>query len=208
MTADSIPDPSEGADEQVESFGVSRRNVLKMGVVAAAVAGVGSVGLRTAEAATLAAPGVNGIPDEQGTPKKDKAARFRVDIPDCPNASANVVSVAVEDLTIDERELTKGADWDYRVYGPGDAHYGSVTIRCRVGKEDNKELYAWWLACSQGKNIRKNISVDVEASDSSEVRRFNLFECFPTRWDAADYSPSSNVACETIVCKMGRVELA
>jgi len=40
------------------------------------------------------------------------------------------------------------------------------------------------------------------------VRRYNLMECFPIRYDPGDYSPSSTVAVETIVCKMGRVELA
>ena len=43
--------------------------------------------------------------------------------------------------------------------------------------------------------------------DGSEARRFNALECFPTKWDSGDFSPSSTVACETIICKMGRVEL-
>ena len=135
------------------------------------------------------------------------AGKFRVDIEGCPIASANVESITIEDLVIDEREMTTGADWDYRVYGPGDAHYGSVTIRSRVGK-DSRELYQWWLDTSRGQNIRKSISVICLKRDGTEARRFNCLETYPTRWDSGDYSPSSNVACETIVCKMGRVELA
>jgi phage tail-like protein len=134
------------------------------------------------------------------------AGKFKLDIEGCPVSSANVESITMEDLLIDEREMTTGADWDYRVYGPGDAHYGSITIKARVGK-DSKELYQWWLDCSRGSNIRKSISVICLKRDGSEARRFNALECFPTRWDAGDYSPSSNVACETIVAKMGRVEL-
>jgi phage tail-like protein len=134
------------------------------------------------------------------------AGKFKLDIEGCPVASANVESITMEDLLIDEREMTTGADWDYRVYGPGDAHYGSMTIKARVGK-DSKELYQWWLDCSRGQNIRKSISVICLKRDGSEARRFNALEVFPTRWDAGDYSPSSNVACETIVAKMGRVEL-
>lgn len=135
------------------------------------------------------------------------AGKFKIEIVGAPVASANVESITVEDLSIDERELTTGADWDYRVYGPGDAHFGSITIRSRVGKS-SKELYQWWLDCSKGKNIRKNISVICLKRDGSEARRFNVFDAFPTRWDAGDYSPSSNVACETVVCKMQRMELA
>jgi phage tail-like protein len=134
------------------------------------------------------------------------AGKFKIDIEGCKTASDNVESITVEDLVIDEREMTTGADWDYRVYGPGDAHYGSITVRSRVGKS-SAELYQWWLDCSQGKNIRKSISVIALKRDGSEARRWNIFEAFPTRWDPGEYSPSSNVACETIVAKMQRVEL-
>jgi phage tail-like protein len=134
------------------------------------------------------------------------AGKFKVDIAGCPVASANVESINVEDLSIDVREMTTGADWDYRVYGPGDAHYGSVTIKSRVGA-NSKELYQWWLDCSRGSNIRKNISVIHLKRDQTEARRFNLIECFPTKWDGGDYSPSSNVACEGVTCKIGKVEL-
>ena len=135
------------------------------------------------------------------------AGKFKLDIQNAPVANANVESITMEDLTIDVREMTTGADWDYRVYGPGDAHYGSITVRSRVGA-NSTELYQWWLDCSRGQNVRKQISVICLKRDGSESRRFNCFECFPTRWDAADFSPSSNIACETIVANMGYVELA
>lgn len=134
------------------------------------------------------------------------AGKFKIDIQGCATASANVESITMEDLVIDEREMTTGADWDYRVSGPGDAHFGSITIRARVGKSST-ELYQWWLDCSQGKNIRKSISVIALKRDGTEARRWNALECFPTRWDPGEYSPSSNVACETVVCKMQMVEL-
>lgn len=134
------------------------------------------------------------------------AGKFAIDIQGCGTASANVESITMEDLVIDERELSTGADWDYRVFGPGDAHFGSITIRSRVGKSST-ELYQWWLDCSKGQNIRKLISVIAKKRDGSEARRWNIQDAFPTRWDPGEYSPSSNVACETIVAKMQRVEL-
>ena len=132
--------------------------------------------------------------------------KLKIEIDGCPVANANVESITVEDLVIDEREMTTGADWDYRVYGPGDAHFGSITIRARMGM-NSKELYQWWYDCSVGKNIRKNIAVICLKRDGAEARRFNIFDGFPTKWDAGDYSPSSNVASETIVIKMQRLEL-
>ncbi len=53
---------------------------------------------------------------------------------------------------------------------------------------------------------------DDDGIPTVEYRRWNaglqLFDAFPTRWDPGEYSPSSIVAIETIVCKMGRIELA
>ena len=84
------------------------------------------------------------------------AGKFKIDIVGCPIASANVESITVEDLVIDEREMTPRDDPEYRVYGPGDAHYGSITIQSRVGK-DSRELYEWWLDTSRGKEDRRDI---------------------------------------------------
>lgn len=122
---------------------------------------------------------------------QSSGSRFKVDIQGCPVSSANVESIVVEDLVIDEREMTTGADWDYRVSGPGDAHFGSITIRARVTNRKD-ELHQWWLDCSQGKNIRKSISVVCLKRDGEFAREWNFHDAFPVRWDAGDYSPSSN----------------
>lgn len=135
------------------------------------------------------------------------AGKFSIEIDGCPTASANIHSISMEDLTVDVREVTSGKDWDYRKYGPGDCHYGHMTIRSRVG-QDSKELYEWWMAASIGSSIRKNISVVLLKRDGSEARRFNCFDCFPVTYDPGEYSPTSNVAVETVVVNMGRVELA
>lgn len=193
---------------------LSRRDFLKAGAAAGVMVGVASLHLGPVNGAfAQGAPGKTppaasrGVNENSYEVLENGAGKFKVDIQGCPVASANVESITVEDLVIDEREMTTGADWDYRVYGPGDAHYGTITIRARVGKSRN-ELYQWWLDNSQGKNIRKSITVVLLDRSGNEARRFNIFDAFPTRWDPGEYSPSSSVACETVVCKMGRVELA
>jgi phage tail-like protein len=135
------------------------------------------------------------------------AGKFTIDIPGCGVASANIQSITIEDLVIDERETTSGMNWDYRVYAPGDAHYGSITIQCKVGK-NSKELYNWWHECSIGNGVRKNITVHALDRAKKPARSWNIFDAFPTRWDSSELSPSSNTSVETLVCKMGRVELA
>jgi phage tail-like protein len=193
--------------------GVSRRDFLKYGAMAGAAVGVAALhlsnsGARPAEAASLVeAPGDAPAPAKLTAQQRRANLAFEVDIEGLPETSANVDSVQVEDLTIDVRETTTGADWDYRTYAPGDAHFGKATFKSRVGK-NSKELLQWVQEASVGKNVRKNISIIIKDNRGSELRRYNLMECFPIKYDPGDYSPSSNVAVESITVKIGRVELA
>jgi hypothetical protein len=59
------------------------------------------------------------------------------------------------------REMTTGMDVEYRLYGPGQAHWGSAkfTSACTLG--GSKELQSWWAEAAKGKNIRKNITVNL-----------------------------------------------
>lgn len=139
------------------------------------------------------------------------AGKFRVEIEGAPTASANASAVTMDDLVIDERtaidlrEMTTGADWDYRVYGPGDAHYGSITIRSRVGK-DSKELYQWWLDTSRGKNIRKSISVIALKRDGAEARRWTFTGCEPVRYAPHVLDGSEAISTEEMTARCQAVE--
>jgi phage tail-like protein len=131
------------------------------------------------------------------------AGKFRVDLDGVPMRAVDAVSM--EDLTIDIREDQADQRDEYRAYGPGDAHYGSVTIRSRVGK-DSKELYQWWLDTSQGKNIRKSISVSLLNRAGEDARRYNFLECFPTTY--RPFTELPGVAMEEIVARCEGVEFA
>jgi phage tail-like protein len=130
---------------------------------------------------------------------------FAIEIEGAPVASANVESITMEDLVIDEREMTTGADWDYRVYGPGDAHYGSITIRSLAA--DDTELYDWWAEAAQGKNIRKSISVIALKRDGSEARRYNYHDCFPVRYMPHSLDQVGQKATEGIIARCGALTL-
>ncbi|MBM3949485.1 MAG: twin-arginine translocation signal domain-containing protein [SAR202 cluster bacterium] len=105
--------------------GVSRRDFLKYGAMAGA--------------AFAEAPQDAPAPAKPAAQQRRANLAFEVDIEGLPETSANIDSIHVEDLTIDVREMTTGADWDYRQYAPGDAHYSNATFRSRVGK-NSKEL--------------------------------------------------------------------
>lgn len=130
------------------------------------------------------------------------AGRFKVEIDGLPATSAKVHTVTMEDLAIDVREMTTGADWDYRVYGPAATHWGNITIASRTDG-GSRELQQWWNDAAQGKNIRKSISVILLRRDGSEARTYNLMECFPTAY--TPFSFDGSTAVETMVLSCGRI---
>ena len=115
-----------------------------------------------------------------------------------------VLALAPADYPVDLVSARRG---NYRLYGPGAPHFGNARISVVPGSEDAKELQAWWMEASKGKNIRKNISVRLYTSDRTAGRGYNLIDCFPTRWDPGEYSPSSNARTETLTVKIGRIEM-
>lgn len=133
------------------------------------------------------------------------AGKFAIEIDGAPLSSANVESITMEDLVIDEREMTTGVDWDYRVYGPGDAHYGSISIRSRAS--ESTELFDWWAKAAQGQISRKNISVVALKRDGGEARRYNYLECFPVKYMPHSLDQPGAEATEGILVRCGGVTL-
>ena len=129
-----------------------------------------------------------------------------VDIPGAPEAGSNILDIALDELSIDAREMTTGADWDYRIYAPGDAHYGNATFTRSRTPGTPSQLQRWFEECSKGKNIRKNITVTLFKSDKPGQRTYNLMDCFPTQWSSVAFDTSSSVQTETIRVKVGRIE--
>lgn len=131
---------------------------------------------------------------------------FSVDIPGCTDASKNIREIHIDELNIDAREMTTGLDVEYRLYGPGQAHWGSASFTSAVTLGASKELQAWFNDAAHGKNIRKNITVTLFKSDKSPGRSYNLMDCFPTQWSAVNFDTSSTVQTETLRVKVGRIE--
>lgn len=131
---------------------------------------------------------------------------FSIDCPGCASASKNVREIKIDELNIDAREMTTGLDVEYRLYGPGAAHWGSFSITSACVLGGSKELQAWWQECANGKNIRKNILVSLFKSDKTAGRSYNLQDCFPTQWTSVNFDTSSTVQTETLTCKVGYIE--
>jgi phage tail-like protein len=179
---------------------IARRTVLKLGAMAAVAAGAGAAGLRLAgDGRSLAAS----APEDEIL----IGGNFRVDIPGSPEASKNVATVEIDAIEVESLDTGPDANGEYRTYAPGDAHFGEARFTFRVPRNQPSEMQQWIEDAARGQNIRKNISVIIMKKDQSPARTFNLVDCFPVRWDPGDYSPSSNLATESLTCRVTRVEM-
>jgi phage tail-like protein len=172
-----------------------RRTLLKLAAGAGAALAAGGPGLLAPDSAAAARGDV-----------LDPEGGFAVDIPGLPALSANVREIAIDELTVDVRELTTGVDADWRMYGPGAAHWGSVKLSFVATPETRAEL-ASWTETAQGKNIRKNITVARFKSDKTPGRSFNLAGAFPTKWTSVRFDSGSDVAMETLTLVVEGIQL-
>ena len=102
-------------------------------------------------------------------------------------------------VTVDGREVGVFADCIIEEERGGG---GTLTLQRGVVVSS----FAEWLR-EGSERAKRKISIIKLKQDGSEARRWDVHDAFPSRWDPGEYSPSSNVATETVVCKMGRVEL-
>jgi len=147
--------------------------------------------------ATLWAGGVN-----EGAYEvlENGAGKFKVEIQNCPVANANVESITMEDLLIDAREITTGTDWKYRTYGPGDAHYGSITMSARAPGGFPGELFELSQVCfPPGGGLRPSITVTVLRADGTDGRIYNFHDVLLVSYEAPD--PEFPDPMETVVVK-------
>ncbi|GMR12807.1 MAG: hypothetical protein BMS9Abin29_1000 [Gemmatimonadota bacterium] len=63
------------------------------------------------------------------------AGRFGVDLDGLPDASSRIRGVAVDDLTIDTREMTRGTARGFRAYGPGTVNTGKIKMKFERGRK-------------------------------------------------------------------------
>ena len=131
--------------------------------------------------------------ENKGIIHRDLAARLLA-----TTLSGPPIVGSCDPLLLDAREMTTGMDVEYRLYGPGPAHWGSASFTSAVTLGASKELQAWFNDAAHGKNIRKNISVTLFKSDKTPGRSYNLMDLFPTQWSAVDFDTSSTVQTEIL----------
>lgn len=73
---------------------------------------------------------------------------------------------------------------------PGTVKWGNLTLK--RGYATSRVLEEWLENIAQGKQDRRSISVIQHNEDHSETMRWNLFDCWPTKWTHSGYAGAKN----------------
>lgn len=88
---------------------------------------------------------------------------------------------------------------------PGQHHYGDITLQ--RGYDGNQELWNWRKAVTNGEVARRSGSIILLESDRSEVKRWNFYEAWPSKWIGPLLASNQNsYAIETLVLTCERIE--
>ena len=148
---------------------------------------------------------VSAAPQEPGT--QLPPLQFSANIPGLPEASRNIREIHIDELTVSPPKMTTGRDNEFWDFKPGALQMGAARFTIGGSPGAFKELRAWFQdAAAGGKNIRKNITVNLRRADGRTERTYALYDCFPTQWSSVNFDTSSTVQTETLRVKVGRIE--
>jgi hypothetical protein len=146
-------------------------------------------------------PGPPGPAGSGGAPQDENTAlvtapNLKVDVPGFGPSfvPAGLSRIGVD---IDVREMTTGLDVEYRLYGPGQAHWADVTLVVPANRK--LDAAAWFAGVAKGQNIRKNITVTILKNDTTPALGLLLYDTFPTAYDHETGA---------LLLHIGRVEVA
>lgn len=83
---------------------------------------------------------------------------------------------------------------------PGRTKFGNLILTRAFHGEDGKDPIQQWIrAVEGGQNLRKKLTLTYYRKDLTEAAHYELFECFPVRWEVSELDASKNeIAIESI----------
>jgi phage tail-like protein len=94
-------------------------------------------------------------------------------------------------------EYREGSDPNHVRKLPGLGRYTNITLR--RGVTDSDELWKWRTTVRNGREERRNGSIVLLDLTGREVRRWNFFNAFPSRWTGPAFNATANaVAIEAL----------
>lgn len=106
---------------------------------------------------------------------------FHVDL------SADITKVSSINMTIPKIHAHTGNDVKEKAYRPGRPTFGNITFTGAEHTDGVKPIRKWIKDAYDGKDARKDITIEVKAQDQSTVRTFNLMRCLPVAYSSIDF---------------------
>lgn len=123
--------------------------------------------------------------------------RYRVEIQGIDQGGFSECSFA--ETSVEATEYREGTDPTHQRKLSTLTKYGNITLKW--GITDSLDLYKWYEAVTaQGaQKNRKNISIILIDEEGADKSQWNIFDCWPTKYDPPDFSAKgSEVAIETL----------
>ena len=90
---------------------------------------------------------------------------------------------------------------------PGRAKFGDVTLK--KGYIVTADLQEWWNQAKAGQYVRRDISITLNDNAGGELRRWNLYDCWPKSWKISALDGKGNdVVTEEITFVVENLEIA
>ncbi|MCO5186573.1 MAG: phage tail protein [Anaerolineae bacterium] len=80
---------------------------------------------------------------------------------------------------------------------PGRAKFGNVTLT--KGYIVTQDLQDWWRAARNGQYDRRDVSIILKDNAGGEIRRWNLYGCWPCKWETNALVGNSNTLLEETI---------
>jgi len=116
--------------------------------------------------------------------------RFKVEIKGVIEAHFQAVSGL--SATTEVQAQAEGGLNTYVHQLKGKTTYGNIVLKRGVTK--SRSFYAWIMKSIANKGKRVNGSITLQAEDGSDVKTWNFFRAWPTKWEGGSFDTSSSTA--------------
>jgi phage tail-like protein len=107
---------------------------------------------------------------------------FKIDFHD------DIVKCSSINMTAPKIATTTGLDQKERTFRPGRPTFGNITFQGAEHKESVKDVRKWVKDAYDGKQVRKNITIEIHDQAHAVVRTFHLMECLPVAYSSIDFT--------------------
>jgi phage tail-like protein len=143
------------------------------------------------------------------SPKTQRAkcftSHFKTDLSD------HVITISPITARFPKVECSDGRHWQYKVFQPGQPLYGNLTFEGAEHKDSIGNIKSWVKDVYDGKEIRKDITIEVYDQAKDVTRTFNLIDTWPTALSIIDLGAagqSGTVVKWTLEVRVNRIDMA